>query len=133
MPVNEPESMDDLIYFTNRSVEEGKGNIKAWVHKKLCPKCGKVKMGKPVVKGKIKIRAKEYVCPDCGFTEEKEEHEGSLTLEAKYLCPHCNKEGGSTTEYKLKSFMGVKSYVVECSNCGEKLPVTKKMKKIKKK
>ena len=125
--------MDDLIYFTNRTLEEGKGKIKAWVYKKLCPKCGKAKMGKPVEKGKVKIRAKEYVCPECGFTEEKTEHEESLTLEAKYTCPHCNKEGESTTEYKRKSFMGVKAYVVECSNCGEKLPVTKKMKKIKKK
>ena len=131
--VTEPESMEEIIYFTNRTLEEGKGKIKAWVYKKLCPKCQKVKMGKPVEKGKVKIRAKEYVCPECGFTEEKVEHEESLTVETKYTCPHCNKEGESTTEYKRKSFMGVKAYIVECEHCGVKLPVTKKMKKIKKK
>ena len=27
-------------------------------------------MGKPVVKGKVKIRALEYVCPECGYTED---------------------------------------------------------------
>ncbi len=131
--VTEPESMDDLIYFTNRTLEEGKGNIKAWVHKKLCPKCQKAKMGKPVEKGHVKIRAKEYVCPECGFTEEKEAHEESLTLEAKYTCPSCGKDGEGTTIYKRKSFMGVKAYVVECQHCKAKIPVTKKMKKIKKK
>jgi len=133
MPITEPESMDDLIYFTNRTLEEGKGKIKAWVYKKMCPQCNKAKMGKPVEKGKVKIRAKEYVCPACNFTEEKQAHEESLTLEAKYLCPQCGKEGESTTPYKRKSFMGVKAYVVECSNCKAKLPVTKKMKEVKKK
>ena len=133
MAINEPESMDDLIYFTNRSLEEGKGKIKAWVYKKLCPKCGKVKMGKPVVKGKVKIRAKEYVCPECNFTEEKEIHEESLTIEGKYTCPECGKEGESAAPYKRKTFMGVKAYMLECEHCQAKLPVTKKMKKPKKK
>jgi len=131
--VTEPESMDDLIYFTNRTLEEGKGKIKAWVYKKMCPQCNKVKMGKPVEGGKVKIRAKEYVCPECGFTEEKTEHEESLTLEAKYTCPECGKDGESTAPYKRKSFMGVKAYVVECSNCNAKIPLTKKMKEVKKK
>lgn len=132
MALNEPESMEDIIYFTNRTLEEGKGKIKAWVYKKLCPKCSKAKMGKPVEDGKVKIRAKEYVCPECNFTEEKKEHEESLQLEAKYLCPSCGKEGESTTIYKRKSFMGVKAYVVECSNCKAKIPLTKKMKAVKK-
>lgn len=131
--VTEPESMEEIIYFTNRTLEEGKGKIKAWVYKKLCPKCQKAKMGKPVEKGHVKIRAKEYVCPECGFTEEKEEHEESLTVETKYTCPECGKEGESTTPCKRKSFMGVKAYVVECQHCKVKIPVTKKMKKIKKK
>ncbi len=131
--VTEPESMGDLIYFTNRTLEEGKGKIKAWVYKKLCPKCQKAKMGKPVEKGHVKIRAKEYVCPACNFTEEKTEHEESLTLEAKYTCPSCNKEGESTAPYIRKSFMGVKAYVVECQHCKAKIPVTKKMKTVKKK
>ena len=131
--VTEPESMGDLIYFTNRTLEEGKGKVKAWVYKKLCPKCQKAKMGKPVDQGHVKIRAKEYTCPECGFTEEKEAHEESLNLEAKYTCPSCGKEGEGTTIYKRKSFMGVKAYVVECQHCKAKIPVTKKMKKIKKK
>ncbi len=133
MPIKEPESMEDLIYFTNRTLEGGKGKIKAWVYKKMCPKCNKVKMGKPVEKGKVKIRAKEYKCPSCGFTEEAQAHEESLTLETKYLCPECSKEGESTTLYKRKSFMGVKAYVVECQHCNAKIPVTKKLKEIKKK
>jgi len=121
--------MDDLIYFTNRTIENGK--LKAWVYKKMCPKCGKAKMGKPVEKGKVKIRAKEYTCPSCGFTEEKKEHEESLNLEAKYTCPSCGKEGEGTVVYKRKSFLGVPSYVLDC-DCGAKLPITKKMKDVKK-
>ncbi|MBW2974838.1 hypothetical protein KY366_03905 [Candidatus Woesearchaeota archaeon] len=132
MPVKEPESMQELVYFTNRTLEEGKGNIKAWVYKKACPQCSKAKMGKPVDKGKVKIRAAEYRCPDCGFTEEKKAHEESLNLEAKYLCPSCGKEGESTAPYKRRSFMGVQAYVVECCNCGAKIPLTKKMKAVKK-
>jgi len=133
MTIKEPQSMEELIYFTNRTLEGGKGKIKAWIYKKVCPKCGKAKMGKPVEDGQVKIRAKEYTCPSCGFTEEKKEHEESLTLEAKYLCPNCGKEGESTTIYKRKSFMGVPAYVVECSNCKAKIPLTKKMKEVKKK
>ncbi|MBW2989340.1 hypothetical protein KY358_03410 [Candidatus Woesearchaeota archaeon] len=133
MQVKEPESMGELIYFTNRTLEGGKGSIRAWVYKKLCPKCGKAKMGKPVEKGKVKIRANEYVCPECGFTEEKKEHEESLQLEAKYTCPSCGKEGESSALYKRKTFMGVPAYVVECGSCGSKIPLTKKMKDVKKK
>jgi predicted RNA-binding Zn-ribbon protein involved in translation (DUF1610 family) len=133
MAITEPESVENLIYFTNRTLEEGKGKVKAWVYKKECPECNKAKMGKPVEKGHVKIRAKEYVCPECGFTEEKVEHEESLQLEAKYTCPSCGKEGEGTTAYKRKSFMGVKAYVVECQHCNAKIPVTKKMKAPKKK
>ncbi len=133
MPLKEPHSMEELIYFTNRTLEGGKGKIKAWVYKKVCPKCGKAKMGKPIEKGEVKIRAKEYTCPKCGFTEEKVTHEESLTLEAKYTCQECGKEGESTTLYKRKSSMGVPAYVVDCSNCKAKIPLTKKMKQVKKK
>ena len=133
MPLKEPESMEDLIYFTNRTLEGSKGKVKAWVHKKVCPKCGKAKMGKPVEKGKVKIRAEEYTCPSCNFTEQKVVHEESLNLEAKYTCPECKKEGESTALYKRKSFMGVPAYVVECQHCKAKIPVTKKMKAVKKK
>ncbi len=132
MALKEPQSMEELIYFTNRTLEGGKGRIKAWVYKKTCPKCNKAKMGKPVEKSEVKIRANEYICPSCGFREEKVTHEESLTVEAKYICPECGKEGESSTLYKRKSFMGVPAYVVECSNCKAKIPLTKKMKYAKK-
>jgi predicted RNA-binding Zn-ribbon protein involved in translation (DUF1610 family) len=90
-------------------------------------------MGKPVEKGKVKIRAAEYVCPECGYKEEKTEHEESLTLEAKYKCPKCRKEGESTVQYKRKKYMGVPACVVECQHCKEKIPLTQKMKKLKEK
>jgi len=132
--VTEPKSMDECIYFTYRMLDND-GMIKAWVRRKQCPKCKKAEMGKPKdpKTGKTKIRAKEYVCPECGYTEEKTEHEESLTLEAKYKCPHCGKEGESTAPYVRKTFQGVKAYIVECQHCGEKIPLTKKMKEPKKK
>ena len=130
-----PKSMDECFYFTNRTLEEGKGNAIAWVLKPNCPKCGKAKMGKPVdpKTGKVKSRAKEYVCPECGYTVDKEEFEPTLTMEIEYTCPYCENEGEATTEFQLKSFKGVKAYVFECGKCGEKIGVTKKMKAPKKK
>ncbi len=131
--VNPPNSMNECIYFTNRTI--GSGKVMAWVYKKECPECKKSKMGKPVVKGKVKIRATEYVCPECGHKEEKKEHEESLTLEAVYTCPNCSKEGEGTTEYIRKSFKAsngksVKAYIIECSSCNQKIPITKKLKDI---
>lgn len=128
--MKEPEDMDELIYFTNRTPPEG-GHIKAWVYKVDCPKCGKAKMGKPVLKGKVKIRAKEYTCPSCGHTEEKDEHEEALTLEIKYTCPHCGNTGDAETIYKRKAFLGVPSYVFSCGSCEKKIGITKKMKEPK--
>ncbi|MBU1621993.1 MAG: hypothetical protein KJ597_00295 [Nanoarchaeota archaeon] len=129
MTLKIPETMDQCLYFTNR------GSILAWAYKKECPKCKKAKMGKPVDEktGKVKIRAKEYVCPECGYTEEKQEHEESLTLEATYTCPKCGKEGESTAQYKRKNYLGVPSFVIECQHCGEVMPLTKKLKEPKKK
>ena len=131
MGLTMPNSVTECVYFTNRSIDSGKAI--AWVYRKECPKCHKAKMGKPVVKGKIKIRALEYVCPECNFTEEKEEHEESLTLEAMYTCPFCGKQGEGTTPYKRKTYQGVPSYLIECEHCGEKIAITKKMKKKKEK
>lgn len=125
MGLRMPESMGECLYFTNR------GDILAWVYRKLCPKCKKAKMGKPVDKGSIKIRAKEYVCPACKYTEQKEEHEASLKLEVHYTCPTCGKEGESTGEYKRKNYLGVPSYLVECQHCKAKIALTKKLKKLK--
>lgn len=131
MMVAEPESMDDLIYFTRRTIGDGK--IRAWVYKVDCPKCGKAKMGKPVEKGKVKIRAKEYVCPECGYSEPKDEHEQRLVMEIIYTCPYCGKSGEATTIYKRRTFEGVPAYVFECRDCNKKIGITKKMKEGKKK
>lgn len=131
MTLKEPSSMEGVVYFTNRIF--GEGYAKAWVYKIQCPKCGKTKMGKPIEKGKVKIRAKEYKCPECGYTESKEEHEAKLKVEIKYKCPYCGNEGETTTEYKRKSFEGVPAHVFVCEKCGKKIGITKKMKNIKKK
>lgn len=129
MALKFPTSMDECLYFSNRSV--GQGQVTAWVYRKTCPKCRKVKMGKPVDKGKVKTRAAEYVCPSCGFTEGKTEHEESLTLEAQYTCPFCGKEGESTGQYKRKKLKGVDAYLVTCQHCGKNIPITKKLKALK--
>ena len=120
-----PKSMEGCLYFTNRE------NMLAWVYRKICPKCKKAKMGKPIIKGKVKIRAKKYVCPECGYTEEKTEHEESLILEAQYTCPECGKKGESTGQYKRKRYKGIDAYVIKCQHCGAQIPITKKLKKIK--
>ena len=127
-----PLSMNECIYFTNRSIDNGE--VMAWVYRKDCPKCKKVKMGKPIVKGKVKTRAEEYECPACGYREEKKEHEESLQLEAKYTCPYCGKKGESVGQYKRKSYQGVQSFVVACQHCQKIIPLTKKLKapKVKK-
>ena len=130
--VTEPESMDDLIYFTNRTLEDN-GRIRAWVYKQDCPKCGKARMGKPKDEktGKPKIRAKEYACEACGHNVEKTEYEETLTAEAKYTCPECNKEGEATTLFKRKKVDKIDTLQFTCEHCGAKLNVTKKMKEKK--
>ena len=124
--------MDECLYFSRRSLGET-GQAVAWVKKIDCPECGKAKMGKLVDKGKIKTRAEIYVCPACGYSEEKIAHEESLQLEAQYTCSKCGKDGQSSALYKRKNYLEVPSFVVDCQHCGEKIPLTKKMKKIKKK
>ena len=90
-------------------------------------------MGKPVEKGKVKIRATEYVCGECGYTEQKADHEAKLTLSVAYTCPKCDNKGEIEVPYKRKSFDGVPAFVFQCAKCGEKIGITKKMKKPKKK
>ena len=123
--------MKEVIYYTNRTLEND-GKIRAWTYKKDCPECGKAKMGKPVEKGKVKIRAKIYVCPECGHTEEKTEHEETLEVDVIYTCPHCKHEGVAKTPHKRKTFQGVPSFIFECGGCGQKIGISKKMKKPKK-
>ncbi len=118
--------MEEVIYFTQRDV--GNGFAKAWVYKGPCPKCGKGKMGKPVEKGKVKIRAKEYVCPECNYTVEKKEYEDTLECEIKYTCPGCKFVGETKVPFKRKTFEGMKAIVFLCEKCKIKIPITKKMK-----
>jgi predicted RNA-binding Zn-ribbon protein involved in translation (DUF1610 family) len=125
--MTEPKSMDECVYFTNRVFESG-GKARAWVYKVNCPECGKAKMGKPVVKGKIKSRATEYVCPACSFKEEKSEHEKRLTVEVIYTCSGCKNSGETTTPYKRKTFEGAQAFVFSCQKCGKQMGLTKKLK-----
>ncbi|TKJ16998.1 hypothetical protein CEE44_00490 [Candidatus Woesearchaeota archaeon B3_Woes] len=127
MSLTMPESTAECLYFTRRSLDND-GNAVAWVYKRDCPECGKAKMGKPVEKGKVKMRAKEYVCPECGYSEEKQEHEEKSQLEIIYKCPHCGFEGEATTEFKRKNLNKIPSYVFECGKCHEKIGITKRLK-----
>ncbi|MBU0666047.1 MAG: hypothetical protein ABIC91_00850 [Nanoarchaeota archaeon] len=133
MSLKQPESMEELVYFTRRAVDNGK--IVAWVFREECPKCKKALMSKPKDKktGRAKIRALEYVCPECGYTVEKEEYEDTLTCNIEYVCPKCKFSGETQAPYKRKSFQGVKAIIFECESCGEKIPITKKMATPKKK
>ncbi len=125
------ESMEECIYFTNRTI--GSGRAMAWVFRKDCPKCNKGVMGKPLKKGgKIDKKAEYYVCYACGYQESETEVEDSLKINVEYKCPHCGSEGEATTEYKRKTFEGVLSYVFECTKCGKKTGITKKLKETKK-
>lgn len=133
MAIKLPTSMDDLLYFTNRVTPTL--SVKAWVYKKQCPKCKKGLMGKPVDSktGKVKIRSTDYECQNCGFTEDKATHEATLEVQAQYTCPACKHKGEGVTSYKRKTFQGVPSFIILCSNCQEKIPITKKLKDPKKK
>jgi len=138
MAVKEPQSMDELVYFTKRAI--GEGSATAWVYRGKCPKCKKGLMSKPInpKTGKVKIRAKEYVCSECGHIEEKEEFEKTLTVEVKYLCPHCKADGDATAPFVRKKVSrkdpdsGKRTVVevirVSCSKCAGNIDITKKMK-----
>ena len=131
MALKFPESTAECIYFTRRTIDAGKAMC--WVFKEKCPKCGKALMGKPVEKGKVKIRAKEYICPECKHTEEKVAYEEKLTASIAYTCPKCKHLGEIQIPFKRKSVDGVKALVFNCAKCSEKIAVTKKMKDLKKK
>ena len=130
--VTEPESMDTLIYFTNRAVDSGQ--VRAWVYKGMCPTCQKGKMEKPKNEktGRPKIRATHYLCNACGHEEEKDQYEETLDIEIVYTCPACKHEGDITVPYKRRTFNGVKAVVFQCQQCNEKIPISKKMKAGKK-
>lgn len=126
--VKEPESMEQLIYFTQRAV--GKGNVKAWVYKGPCSVCKKELMSKPVDEktGKVKIRAQEYVCPACHHTVEKKKYEESLQCEVIYTCPSCGNKSDISVPFKRKKFDGMDAILFQCEKCNAKIPITKKMK-----
>lgn len=132
MPLKQPESMDECVYFTRRA--DGVGKTMCWVFREKCPKCGKALMTKPMdeKKGTFKVRAKEYVCSACGHTEEKEAYESKLTASIAYTCPKCKHQGETQVPFKRKAVEGVKAIVFNCQNCKERLLVTKKMKAPKK-
>ena len=124
--MNEPESMDTLVYFTNRTI--GNGHIKAWVYKQQCSQC-KGMMGKPKgAKGKVKIRAQNYVCNECGFSVPNEEYEGGLKVQVKYTCPSCSNRGEAEVPFRRKRINGVETVRIECSHCHASIDITKKMK-----
>ena len=127
MPLKKPSSVEECLYFTNRSI--GEGFATAWAYRKECPKCKKVRLGKPIKKnGKADKKADYYECPLCRYQESNEQVESGIKLEVHYKCPHCGNEGETTSEYKRKSFEGVPSYVFECGKCSKKIGLTKKMK-----
>ena len=136
--LKEPESIDECIYFTRRTI--GNGKITAWVFKEKCSKCNEGLMGKPKdpKTGKAKIRSTEYVCLNCGHVEEKKEYEEKLTVNIKYTCPFCKYEGETQIPFKRKKISRIKedtgkresvdSLRFQCEKCGKDIDITKKMK-----
>lgn len=135
--LKEPESMEGCIYYTFRGV--GEGEVKAWVFRQKCPKCGKGLMSKPKdEKGKVKTRAEEYVCSECGYTIAEDEYEKGLIANIKYTCPYCKFVGETTIPFHRKKVQILdeeeqKKKLVEvlrfqCGKCGKNIDITKKMK-----
>ena len=128
MVLQEPKSMEELVYYTNRELADG-GRVSCWVRRRECPECGQGLMGKPRKKtGEIKVRARAYTCPECGFTMPKKEYEETLTAEARYTCPHCGKDGETAVPFKRKKIKGADTLRIKCEHCGQNIDITKKMK-----
>ncbi len=129
-----PDNIDECLYFTNRKLEDGT-KILAFVTKKICPSCGKGKMGKPKdpKTGKIKIRSTEYICPSCGFSEGKKEHEESLSMEVQYTNPEGTELKTTYIPYKRKTWKKVPAFVFFNEFINEKVGITKRLKSAKKK
>lgn len=135
--LTQPASMDECVYFTNRSLNSGK--IKAWVLRGLCPKCNKGLMGKPrdPKTGKPKTRAEEYACPECSYSLNELEYEDTLQASIQYTCPHCSNPGETQIPFKRKKVQifneeKAKKETKEvlrfqCSKCNQNIDITKKM------
>ena len=77
MTLEEPKSMDDCLYFTNRTI--GGGKTMAWVLRPLCEKCNEGRFGKPIKKnGKPDKKAEYFECPKCKAQMTNEEAEETL-------------------------------------------------------
>ena len=134
--LKEPNSIDECVYFTNRTLDKGK--IKAWVFKKNCPNCN-ILMGKlKDSKGKVLIRSKEYMCYKCNFKQSEEEFEKDLIVDIKYTCPDCNNDGEIQVPFKRKKIQilneetGKKTASdairFQCQKCSKNIDITKRMK-----
>ncbi len=136
--MREPSSMDECVYFTNRSIDAGK--IRAWVLREQCTKCAKGLMGKPKNEktGKAKIRALEYSCPECHYTLSEEAYEDTLSANIQYTCGKCNTSDELQLPFKRKKVKRydqekgkdtlVEAIMFPCKKCNEKIYITKKMK-----
>jgi ssDNA-binding Zn-finger/Zn-ribbon topoisomerase 1 len=121
--------MDECFYFSNRSIGDGKAT--AWAFRPTCPACKKGLMGKPIkANGKVDKKVEHYECPHCKHRETEESIAPLIQLSVQYICPKCRHAGETTTEYKRKKFQGVSAFVFSCQTCGEKIPITKKLKEI---
>ena len=136
--LKEPESMEECVYFTNRTI--GKGKATAWVLKEKCPKCHECLMSKPKdpKTGRPKIRSNEYECPNCHYKVNAEEYENTLTTSINYTCPYCNNTGDIQIPYQRKKVQifneieakkkTVDSLRFQCQKCNKNIDITKKMK-----
>lgn len=124
-----PQQMDDLLYFSNRRLPSGIRMI-AWVEKITCEGCKKALMGKPVDEktGKVKIRSSIFVCPECGREEKKAVHTKKLTMQVRYTDETGKEWKKAETEYKLRTWQGMKAYVFDNEFTGKPMGVTKRLK-----
>lgn len=128
--MQKPESMDECLYFSNRSIGDGKAM--AWVLRPECEKCKKGRIGKPIKKnGKPDKKASYFECPECKHHIPNEQAAEILKVSVEYTCPYCKHQGETQTEYKRKSFQGVQAFVFLCEKCSKKIPITKKLKELK--
>ncbi|MFT4250264.1 MAG: hypothetical protein ACMXYD_02805 [Candidatus Woesearchaeota archaeon] len=124
-----PDSMDDLLYFTNRKLPDGT-KIIAYVERKTCPECGKAQMGKPINEktGRPKIRSPIYTCPECGYEEKKQAHEDSCEVTIQYTNPEGTEMKTTTASYKRKTWKGMKAIVFHNDFLDERYGITNRMK-----